>query len=59
MAITEAQILSWIGIATAPAQNAIEEDFLSEGPIGIENMSEHEVNEVCFSYAKRMDDPFQ
>ena len=58
MAITNTQILTWLGIADTNSWNAIEEDFLSEGLGGLENMSEADIKVVCSSYAKRTDEPF-
>ena len=58
MAISNNQILTWLGITDADFWRAIEEDFLSEGLEGLENMSDADVKDVCSSYAKRTDDPF-
>ena len=58
MAITNNQILTWIGISDEDARRAIEDDFLSEGLHGLENMSDSDVKDVCSSYSKRTDDPF-
>ena len=58
MTISNAQILTWLGITDANSRRAIEEDFLSEGLEGLENMSDADVKDVCSSYAKRMDEPF-
>ena len=58
MAITNAQILTWIGISEADARTAIEDDFLSEGLQGLEDMTDSDVKDVCSSYSKRTDEPF-
>ena len=58
MTISNDQILTWLGITDADSRRAIEEDFLSEGLEGLENMSDADVKDVCSSYAKRTDEPF-
>ena len=58
MTISNDQILTWLGITDADSRRAIEEDFLSEGLEGLENMSDADVKDVCSSYAKRTDKPF-
>ena len=53
MAITNAQILTWNRIAEADARTAIEEDFLSEGLQGLEDMTDSDVKDICSSYLKK------
>ena len=58
MAVTNIQIMTWIGISVANQRNAIISDFLSDGLSGLEHMTHEDVKEMCSSYAKRTDDPF-
>ena len=58
MAVTNIQIMTWIGIGVAQQRNAIISDLLSDGLGGLEHMTHDDVKETCSSYAKRTDDPF-
>ena len=58
MAVTNIQILTWIGITVAQQRNAIIADLLSDGLGGLEHMTHDDVKETCSSYAKRTDGPF-
>ena len=58
MALTEAQLFTFIGIAPAARRNAIIDDFLSEGLEGLALMTDEDVRDTCASYAKRQDAPF-
>ena len=58
MAISNNQILTWLEIADTNSKGVIEEDFLSEGLEGLENMWDVDIKDVCLSYVMRMDDPF-
>ena len=58
MAVTNIQIMTWIGISVANQRNAIISDFLSDGLSGLEHMTHEDVKEMCSSYAKRTDAPF-
>ena len=58
MAITENQVLTWLGVTTAPTRAVIRTDLLSDGLSGLEHMSEEEIKDACTSYAKRTDGPF-
>ena len=56
--LTNAQILTMVGIAPAANRNAIIADLLSEGLDGLKYMTDEEVRDTCTSYAKRTDGPF-
>ena len=58
MALTNAQVFTFIGIAPAARRNAIIDDFLSEGLEGLALMTDEDVRDTCASYAKRQDAPF-
>ena len=58
MAVTNMQIMTWIGIAVAQQRNAIIADLLSDGLGGLEHVTHDDVKETCSSYAKRTDNPF-
>ena len=58
MAVTNMQIMTWIGISVAQQRNAIIADLLSDGLGGLEHMTHNDVKETCSSYAKRTDVPF-
>ena len=58
MAITDNQILTWLGFTVAAKRAAIMADFLSDGLSGLEFMKDDDVKETCSSYSKRSDDPF-
>ena len=53
MAVTNTQIMTWIGINVAQEHNAIIADLLSDGLGGLEHMTHDDVKEICLSYAKR------
>ena len=42
--ITNVQIMTWIGINPAAAQNALIADFLSDGLIGLKDLTQDDVN---------------
>ena len=56
--LTNAQIMTMVGIAPAANRNAIIADLLSEGLDGLKYMTDEEVRDTCTSYAKRTDGPF-
>ena len=56
--LTNAQIMTMVGIAPAANRNAIISDLLSEGLDGLKYMTDEEVRDTCTSYAKRTDGPF-
>ena len=56
--LTNAQIMTMVGIAPAASRNAIIADLLSEGLDGLKYMTDEEVRDTCTSYAKRTDGPF-
>ena len=58
MAITNMQILTWIGVSVTQQRNAIIADLLSDGLDGLEHVTHDDVKEACSSYAKRTDVPF-
>ncbi len=58
MAITNAQMFTWIGITPAAARNAIIADFLSDNLRGLLTMTLDDVKETCNSYAKRTEGAF-
>ena len=58
MAVSNVQLMTWIGINQANRRNAIINDFLSDGLAGLEHMTTEEVKDMCASYAKRTDAPF-
>ena len=58
MAVTNIQIMTWIGISVANQRNANFSDFVSDGSSGLEHMMYDDVKEMSSSYAKRTDDPF-
>ena len=58
MAITNMQIMTWIGINVVNQRNAIISNLLSDGLGGLEHMTHDDVKDTCSSYAKRTDSPF-
>ena len=58
MAVTNTQIMTWIGINVAQEHNAIIADLLSDGLGGLEHMKHDNMKEPCLSYAKRTVTPF-
>ena len=56
--LTNAQIMTMVGIAPAANRNAIIADLLSEGLDGLKYMTDEEVRDTCTSYTKRTDGPF-
>ena len=56
--ISNSQIMTWIGINPAAARNALISDFLSDGLIGLKDLTLNDVKETFSSYAKRTDGPF-
>ena len=56
--LTNAQIMTMVGIAPAANRNAIIADLISEGLDGLKYMTDEEVRDTCTSYAKRTDGPF-
>ena len=56
--ISNSQIMTWIGIGPAAARNALISDFLSDGLIGLKDLTLDDVKETFSSYAKRTDGPF-
>ena len=56
--ISNSQIMTWIGISPAAARNALISDFLSDGLIGLKDLTLDDVKETFSSYAKRTDGPF-
>ena len=58
MVLTNIQIMTFLGIATANERNAIIADLLTEGLAGLTHMTDEEVRDACVSYAKRTDGVF-
>ena len=56
--ISNVQIMQWIDINPAAARNALIADFLSDGLIGLKDLTLDDVKETFSSYAKRTDGPF-
>ena len=57
-AITENQMLIWLGIGVANQRQAVRTDLLSDGLGGLEHMTEDDIKDACVGYAKRTDNPF-
>ena len=56
--ISNVQIMTWIGINPAAVRNALIADFLSDGLIGLKDLTQDDVKETFASYSKRTDGPF-
>ena len=58
MAVTNIQIMTWIGISVANQHNDIINDILSDVLSGLEYMTQDNIKETCSSCDKRTDSPF-
>ena len=58
MAVTNIQIMTWIGTRVANQRDTIINDLSSDGLSGLEHMTQDNIKQAYSSYANRKDSPF-